>query len=173
MFTEPLALLSDCHRRIEHFLSVLIAIAEERQGGTLDSSRRTQLEAAIAYFATAAPRHTADEEESLFPRLRASCDPQAMGALALVERLEADHAEAARSHDVVDGLVRNWIADAVLSPANVRLLLNELTRLAALYAAHIQLEDRELFPAAARLLSAGAINDIGREMAERRSLLFP
>ena len=32
-FAEPLGLLSDCHRRIEHFLLVLLAIDREGAGG--------------------------------------------------------------------------------------------------------------------------------------------
>lgn len=32
-FDEPLGLLSDCHRRIEHFLRVLTAIEEQTRGG--------------------------------------------------------------------------------------------------------------------------------------------
>ena len=31
---------------------------------------RVALESALRYFREAAPKHTADEEESLFPRLR-------------------------------------------------------------------------------------------------------
>jgi hemerythrin-like domain-containing protein len=169
-FAEPLGLLSDCHRRIEHFLSVLIAITEVRHGGTLNPSERAQLEAALGYFATAAPRHTADEEESLFPRLRASRDPAALAALALVERLEDDHAAANAYHDAVDGLVRKWIAADALPPADVRLLEERLKILATMYQAHIRLEDRELFPTAARILTAREIEEIGVEMSERRSI---
>ena len=69
-FHEPLGLLSDCHRRIEHFLAVLTTIANHVDGAELRDDQRVQLAGAIAYFATAAPRHTADEEDSLFPRLR-------------------------------------------------------------------------------------------------------
>ena len=35
---------------------------------------------------------------------------------------------------------------------------------------HICIEDRDVFPAAARLLSATQIHEVGREMAERRML---
>src|SRR5215471_17459172 len=96
-FDEPLGLLSDCHRRIEHFLAVLASIAE-RSKGPLSPSERSQLEGALSYFATAAPRHTADEEQSLFPRLRASQDPAARAALDTVARLEHDHAIADGRH---------------------------------------------------------------------------
>src|SRR5262245_7884725 len=90
-FSEPLGLLSDCHRRIEHFLAVLTAIANQVQGAELTDAQRAQVDSAATYFTTAAPRHTADEEDSLFPRLRASRDPRAVAALDLVNRLESDH----------------------------------------------------------------------------------
>ena len=93
-FDEPLGLLSDCHRRIEHFLHVLAVVDAEAAGGPLTLTHRSALEASLRYFAIAAPKHTADEEESLFPRLRGSSDPAAVAAMTLVDRLEHDHDEA-------------------------------------------------------------------------------
>src|SRR5690606_29363620 len=98
-FDAPLGLLSDCHRRIERFLEVLITIADARRGAELSPSDRDALSAALQYFRTAAPRHSADEEESLFPRLRASTHPEARAALARLEALEADHRVAEDHHD--------------------------------------------------------------------------
>ena len=167
-FDQPLGLLSDCHRRIEQFLRVLTAITREMAGGALRPAQRSQLEGALTYFATAAPRHTADEEESLFPRLRACADPAAAEALQLVERLEHDHADAAAHHAAVDSLARGWLAHGTLPAADVDALLARLTALQAIYEAHIAVEDRELFPAAARLLTGEQIVEVGREMAARR-----
>src|SRR5512142_128586 len=90
-FDEPLGLLSDCHRRIEHFLEAIATVTRMVQGRHLDDPNRRVLEQALAYFATAAPRHTADEEQSLFPRLRACSDARAREALATIDALEADH----------------------------------------------------------------------------------
>jgi hemerythrin-like domain-containing protein len=45
-----------------------------------------------------------------------------------------------------------------------------LTQLQRLYERHIAVEDRELFPAAARVLGANDIQQIGREMASRRQV---
>jgi hemerythrin-like domain-containing protein len=164
-FTEPLGLLSDCHRRIEHFLRVLLAIVRNASGGPLAAGPRGELEAALSYFATAAPKHTADEEESLFPRLRAAGDHAAVQALDLLER---DHREADRHHAAVDVLGRRWLAADGLRPAEVRTLCADLEALQAMYTQHIGVEDRDLFPAAARLLSSGQLIEVGREMAARR-----
>lgn len=167
-FDEPLRLLSDCHRRIEHFLHVLSAIHEQAAGGSLTPAARADLEASVTYFATAAPKHIADEEQSLFPRLRASGDTAAARVLDMVARLERDHDEADHYHGVVDTLVRRWLVRGHLEADEARELRERLMALRAIYQPHIEVEDRELFPTAARLLSASEIHEIGREMAARR-----
>ena len=102
--------------------------------------------------------------------MAASNDRDAKASLELLERLESDHKEANRHHEAVDRLVRQWLADGTLIEAAVLELKQHLAALNALYAAHIAHEDREVFPAAARILSASDIEAIGREMAARRSI---
>src|SRR6266508_6992047 len=89
-FRNPLGLLSDCHRRIERFLAVLITISEEAQGKKLNDTQSQQFEAGLRYFREAAPKHTLDEEESLFPRLRLRKDGQSLAAFALLDGLHSD-----------------------------------------------------------------------------------
>jgi len=167
-FDEPLGLLSDCHRRIEHFLDILIAVDTQAAGGALDAEQRRALDGALTYFAAAAPKHTADEEASLFPRLRASADPAAADALALLDALEHDHTDAQADHAQVDALVRRWLADDRLPERDAADLRARLARLGRLYQRHIAIEDQQLFPAAARVLSAEQVQQVGREMAARR-----
>jgi hemerythrin-like domain-containing protein len=169
-FDEPLGLLSDCHRRIERFLAILATVANEAAGGELTPSYRTALEGAIKYFAVAAPKHTADEEISLFPRMRQSEDPAVAQALAALDTLEHDHDEAEAHHAAVDELVRRWLANDRLSSADTDQLRDRLARLQALYERHIALEDRQIFPAAARVLDREQIVQIGDEMAARRQV---
>lgn len=168
-FDAPLGLLSDCHRRIEHFLNVLTSVVDARSGGALSSMDRDGLSAALAYFATAAPTHTADEEESLFPRLRRSADAATQDALAVIDRLERDHGIADEHHAAVDAIVHRWLAADALEPCDVETLRGHLVALRTLYEPHIALEDRELFVAASRLLSADELAAVGREMAARRA----
>jgi hemerythrin-like domain-containing protein len=169
-FDEPLGLLSDCHRRIEQFLHVLATVAANAAGGTLDAPTRHALEGALRYFANAAPKHTADEESSLFPRLRESTDPGLQEALASLDRLEHDHDEAETHHGAVDELVRRWLAAVRLDPADLDDLRQRLARLEALYREHIHVEDHQIFPAAARALDRAQIEQIGSEMAARRNV---
>lgn len=79
-FSDPTGLLSDCHRRIEMFLASLQRVGEMIDRPLSDDAR-TALESALRYFRESAPKHTADEEESLFPRLRQMQDPEIEAAL--------------------------------------------------------------------------------------------
>ena len=167
-FDEPLGLLSDCHRRIEHFLHVLVVVDAEAAGGPLTLAHRGALEASLRYFAIAAPKHTADEEESLFPRLRGSSDPAAVAAMTLVDRLEHDHDEADAHHAAVGVLVQRWLTEDGLPPSDATELRERLAQLKVLYQRHITVEDEELFPAAARVLDDAQLRQIGLEMAARR-----
>lgn len=169
-FDEPLGLLSDCHRRIERFLGVLLAVCTTRQGGALTADERESLRRAIEYFRVAAPRHTQDEEASLFPRLRASSDPRAAAALAELARLEADHEIADGHHRDVDALVSRWLEAGALAPAAAEELRRLLEALTAIYRAHIAVEDERIFPLAAEVLAAEHLKGIGEEMARRRGL---
>jgi hemerythrin-like domain-containing protein len=171
-FDQPLGLLSDCHRRIERFLGMMIRAVERSDGGRrpLAPDERDALEAALRYFKVAAPRHTQDEEQSLFPRLRESPDPGARAALALVESLEQDHRRADAMHEQADHLCRRWLDDGAITAADADELHRVLRDLRDTYARHIATEDGELFPLAARLLDANQLAQVGAEMARRRGL---
>ncbi len=171
-FDEPLGLLSDCHRRIERFLGAMLTVTRNLRGGHLDETSRDILQQALRYFATSAPRHTADEEASLFPRLRAASGARAAEALETLDALEADHREAEQRHAVVDRLVRRWVEAHELSREDAETLVDQLESLSASYARHIGIEDHDLFPAAAAILSPADLEEVGREMADRRGVPF-
>ena len=113
-FTDPIGMLGDCHRRIEMFLNVLVRVAEQARGETLNEEQRGALETALRYFREAAPKHTADEEESLFPRLRRIESADVRALMARIESLEEEHVCADRSHGEVDSLGRLWLKDGTL-----------------------------------------------------------
>lgn len=169
-FDDPIGLLGDCHRRVERFLGVLVKVASDARGQSLSVEQRGALETALRYFREAAPKHTADEEESLFPRMRAAGGPAVEAVLAQVEALEADHVRAGPAHDEVDSLGRRWLDEGRLSGADAARLCDVVNELAAMYRNHIAIEDREVFPAAAAALTAEQRKAIGAEMAARRSL---
>ena len=161
----PFGLLSECHRRIEGFLTVLLTVADGMRGGTLAEADREILTTGLHYFRTVIPRHAADEEHSLFPRLRSSADPHAKAAIQMVEGLEADHRVVEDHHDAVEVLGRRWLRQGRLPAGDARALREHLVALERLYRRHIAVEDHELFPLAQRLLTSAELGAIGREMA--------
>jgi len=169
-FSNPLGLLGDCHRRIERFLEVLIRIASPDASAPLGQREREALEKALDYFRSSAPKHTADEEDSLFPRLRGSESTPA--ALACLAELEDDHQAAARDHDLVDALGRQWLETGAIASDKLEQLRQALERLSNMYRRHIAVEDHELFPLAARVLAPDQLAEVGQEMAERRGVRY-
>lgn len=163
-------MLGDCHRRIELFLNVLVRIAEPARGEALNDEQRGALEAALRYFRDAAPKHTADGEESLFPRLRRIEDSDVRALLMRIESLEEEHVCADRSHGEVDNLGRLWLKEGRLSAEQGSRILAVLVQLRDLYRDHIATEDNKVFPAAAATLSTSDREAIGRGMASRRGL---
>jgi hemerythrin-like domain-containing protein len=168
-FSEPTALLSDCHRRIEMFLGLLEAAAKVGDQN-LNNEIAGALASALQYFREAAPKHTADEEESLFPRLRQIQQPEVGSALSKLEELEQDHRRAAHLHAEVEKLGALYLSKGCLSRAeaeNFRAAVNSLT---CMYREHIRVEDQLVFPVAARVLSRPEQISIGKEMAARRNV---
>jgi hemerythrin-like domain-containing protein len=163
-------MLSDCHRRIERFLGELIEITEQARGAELDEERRVVLKASLRYFREAAPNHTRDEEESLFPRMRASSSRRVRAMLARLDSLHEDHVAAASQHAGVDTLGERWLAEGRLSAEDALYLTELLQGLRAVYQKHIGLEETEIFPLAAETLESSEIAELGREMASRRGI---
>jgi hemerythrin-like domain-containing protein len=158
-FDEPFDMLAACHERVERMLALLERLAEHLDHHGADTPARDAARDVMRYFDTAAPHHHEDEERHVFPAL------SARGAGALAERLHAEHVAMAAA----------W--------ARLRLDLHALTEgrvqrdaahwreFAALYRAHIALEDGEAFPRAASSLDAPARSAMGEEMARRRGVI--
>lgn len=168
-FDQPIELMMDCHRRIEHFLRVLERVVAQHRDQPLDNEAAEALDTALNYFASAAPRHTADEEQSLFPRMRRTGDPRVTRAMAHIDRLESDHREAEQAHARLDELGRRWLRDGALDAAAFTELRHLLKALSVAYREHIPLEDDSVFILAAEVLDADALRAVGEEMKQRRA----
>jgi hemerythrin-like domain-containing protein len=163
-FDDPLGMLKDCHKRIESFLHILCVVVERAQGKSLTGEERDGIEAALRYFRTGGQRHTADEEESLFPRLRKAT----FDALKEIDSLEEDHREANQLHNSVERLYTTWIERGSLSSTDTLRLRAETARLKQLYSDHIKIEEAIVFARAAEVLDSEAIAAIGTEFKNRR-----
>ncbi len=164
-FDDPLGMLTDCHRRIEQFLNILCVIADRAAGRALTGEESAAAQAALVYFHIGGQRHNADEEQSLFPRLRAT---GSQDELSEIEGLEGDHQDASQIHGAVETLYEKWIFGGPLDGKDQDELLAATDHLKRLYAEHIRMEEQVVFPRAARLLNAEAIRAMGREFRKRR-----
>ncbi len=164
-FDDPIGMLIDCHRRIERFLQILWVVADRAPGRALTDEEAAAVQSALHYFRVGGQRHTADEEESLFPRLRAEF---AAGNFEELGGLESDHRDANDLHAAVDTLYSAWIAAGLLSPEDEQRLRSGTEQLKHLYREHIQVEEKIVFPRAAEMLDSRTIATIGLEFHARR-----
>jgi hemerythrin-like domain-containing protein len=159
-------MLQDCHRRIQSFVHVLGEVARRAQGRALTGEEWTAVEGAVRYFRESGPRHNRDEEESVFPRLRARGFPVLQ---AEMERLEGEHEEADALHEETVRLYAKWHASHGLPQDEEARLLAVTHRLQALYEEHIRIEEERVFPRAAQSLDAATLATIGQEFKARRA----
>ena len=98
-FDDPLGMLTACHRRIERNLATLARLQRHLPEHGCDADARAAARSILKYFDTAAPNHHADEEESLFPRLRQLAPGDAD---AIANDLERDHSALAGDWRYID-----------------------------------------------------------------------
>ncbi len=165
---ESLTLLSDCHRRIERFLYVLITVSRQCFGNELNPEQQRVVETALKYFRDTAPKHELDEEESLFPRMRASGNPLVERVLNRLETLEEEHPILDLHHQEVESFFKLWMLRGWLSEQEGHHLRTALSKLSRMYHKHIHLEETEVFPLAMQVLKPFEIESIRHEMAARR-----
>lgn len=169
-FDEPLAALSACHRRIEKQMATLARLQKHVARSGFDDDARIAAAAILRYFVDAAPHHHADEEEDLFPKVLRAAEASADRARAfdLVSHLLVDH----RDMEAVWAQVRAALES--LQSGEKTGLDNQLcAEYARNYSGHIEREEKQLFPLAARLLSRADLESLGNAMASRRGLPPP
>jgi hemerythrin-like domain-containing protein len=165
-FDDPIGMLKDCHRRIEQFLHVLCLVVERAQERELTQEEAAAVKSALDYFRVGGQRHTADEEESLFPRMRA--EEATAEALKKIEMLEVEHREADNLHSAVERLYATWLEGRALSNEDSQRLCAATDRLKQLYEGHIRIEENLVFPRAAKGLDGQTLAQIGEEFQARR-----
>lgn len=165
-FEVPLEMLSACHRRIEQQCSILRRLVPHLAARGNDDAARAAAASVIRYFETAAVDHHADEEEDLFPALIESmAGSDAVCLRELTEGLAAEHRELETRWQQLRATL-----EAIAANATASLSAAEVETFVSRYEHHIALEERELLPMAARLLSDPDLDRIGRAMRERRGV---
>lgn len=165
-FDDPLGMLADCHRRIERFLKVLELVSQRAKGRALSEEEASAVKGSLDYFRSGGRRHTADEEESLFPRLRTELSES---DFKQIDSLEHEHQAADALHTQVDDLYTRWLSVGTLDEADTTRLASAVEELVRIYAGHIRLEEDVVFPRAAQVLDPGTVHAIGDEFRRRRA----
>lgn len=162
--SDAVDLLLGCHQRIRHFTAMALRLAAA-------DAPRDQIGAAAGavhrYYSLALPLHEADENQSVYPRLRAAL--AAAGA-----QLEAGANQAmVDQHVEIDKLVAvllpQW-AELPQHPENAAATAATAAQLEAAWKEHLELEERVVFPALRSHLSRGDRDAIRQEMSQRRQL---
>jgi hemerythrin-like domain-containing protein len=131
-----------------------------------DEKAREWAQEILRYFDDAVPRHHADEEQTLFPALlesMAGSDPVCLRELTMGLAQQHRTLEMAWLRCLRPALERVAAGDEVVS-----LNASEVEAFADQQLRHIGVEDDELLPMAARLLSDEELDHIGAAIAIRR-----
>jgi hemerythrin-like domain-containing protein len=150
----PFAQLGRSHRRLEERLDDLTrASADENVDIEL-------VREVAAFLMRAVRRHEEDEEQSLFPRLAAHGE-----LAATIAELSREHREHEALHARLAALVGRLEAGDAAARGELDVVADALVRA---YRAHIDEEERHLFPAARAALDDAALAGIAEEMQARR-----
>lgn len=161
---EAFDLLLECHERIRRFTKLAEWLAHA--GDAPEAAVRETAADVLRYFTVALPKHSADEDQSLAPRLL---------ALTITEELRSAVATMTRQHatleETIGALIPSWRAvaeDPGALAAHAPAMERHVEQLRALWDAHLHLEETTVFPAARARLSAAAQRDMLHEMRARR-----
>lgn len=161
-FDAPLDMLHACHDRIMDQCATLQKLLQHLPKQGCDTQAQQAAQAILRYFDTAGQFHHQDEEIDLFPLLRAANNADAD---ELVTRLLGDH----QAMDTLWLRLRSQLQG--IAEGHSALLEKSLVADFSLaYGRHVMLENTQLLPLSARLLSEQQLHEIGRKMAQRRGL---
>ncbi|MDH2917159.1 MAG: hemerythrin domain-containing protein [Gallionella sp.] len=161
-FDDPLAMLRACHGRIEAQCVTLNRLVTylATQGNDVQTSQAAR--AILRYFDTAGQYHHQDEEQDLFPQLLATQD---QAAASLIAGLLQEHKGMEAAWQSLRPLLIGIAEDqAKTLDANIaRHFIDVYTR-------HIAVENGQLLPLAATLLTDTQQRVVGQSMAARRGV---
>ncbi|MEO8936330.1 MAG: hemerythrin domain-containing protein [Burkholderiaceae bacterium] len=165
-FEVPLEMLAACHHRVESQCATLQRLVEHLATHGSDAQARVAAAAVLRYFDHSAADHHADEEVDLFPALiDATTGSDATCMRVLIESLERDHRILESQWQHLRPLLLRIAAGEPQA-----LLTGDVMPMVDLYERHMQLEEAQLLPMAARLLSDSALDRVGLAMRTRRGV---
>ncbi len=154
LLADPLAFLSAEHGRQMALLSHLERLARAPAA----PGARVMAGALLRWLTEELPLHIADEERSLYPRLRPHAPRE-------IEALSAEHRrDAALARSAVAGL-RKLAAGGAAEPG----FSTDAGDFARLHRRHLEQEEATLMPLARDVLTGEEIEALAREMSARRA----
>jgi hemerythrin-like domain-containing protein len=163
---DAVDMLLACHQRIRNFTGIAVRLADAAGSALPEISNAA--EAVHRYYSIALPLHEADENDSVYPRLRRN----------LVDASERQSLQAMVDQhgpidEVVARLVPRW-ADVKDHPENLPAAAAELradaARLQELWREHLALEENIVFPLIRSRLTPDDLQAIHAEMKQRRGI---
>jgi iron-sulfur cluster repair protein YtfE (RIC family) len=168
--------LVGCHTRIRHFTEMACKLAHAHHADAEQIQRAAN--EVHRYFTVALPLHEADENLSLHPRLKKALGGSSEPGLEqdVLRKLGGPAADAmVEQHESIDQLVERLVPLCVIlrsQPAKLEELSQELHEISAalreIFTAHLELEEKTVFPAMEKFLSGDELAEIRREMRNRR-----
>lgn len=154
-FDDPIALLRACHNKILVHCDLL--------EGLLDTPDQAVAAQVHRYFSTSAPLHHRDEEEDLFPRING----QSLKIAELIHNLK-------KEHQALDSLWSTLATELKSTPENgfSEAFVTAAREFCRLNRAHVAVENRDLLPMAAGILSQQDLGAVGETMAARRGVRY-
>jgi hemerythrin-like domain-containing protein len=154
-FDDPIGLLRACHVKILAHCNML-----ERLLDTPDPQVAAQVH---RYFTRSAPLHHQDEEEDLFPRI----NRQSLKIAELVHTLKKEHGELNHLWGIIAADLKQLPQDGFSDD-----FINAAREFCRINRAHVTVENAELLPLAAGILSQQDLGAVGETMAARRGVRY-
>ena len=159
-FTTPLDMLRACHGRILEQCNTLHKLLQHLPAHGADLQAQQAAKAILRYFDTAGQFHHQDEEVDLFPLLLATTQTE---STTLIQQLLKEHQMMNKAWRALRAQLSEIAAGNTASLEKI-----VVEHFSAAYERHIKLENEQLLPLAARLLSEQQLNQLGESMANRR-----
>ncbi len=171
-FANALHLWLACHDRFERVIALIERLADHVDRHGPDAAAGITAREVRRFFEEAMPRHHADEEQDLFPRVlqrarQARRNGESATAARAIERLGADHG-------AIDALwrgMRELLGAIELEQARPpdRALIK---RFVDAQIEHHRVEDQIICPLAQRVLTPSDLDALGGSLAARRGLAW-
>ena len=166
-FDDPLEMLHACHGKILQQCTTLQKLAHHMVEHGCDEAAQQAATGILRYFDTAGRFHHQDEELDLFPALRASAGQYKSLIEGLLEKLLSEHVEMMSVWDEL----RLPLME-LASGKNYPIPKGLMHRFITIHTAHIDIEESELLPLAAKILDSSQLGELGTRMAKRRRIAW-